>query len=493
MSKAPPEESPENTPPATPEDERNSDPLQGKTTYLTRRKAITLAALAGSGLVLFVGLTLLWKWRSSVPSSDSAPALEPDDAANPSGIKEDGPIKVGLLHSLSGSMAISEAVLVDAEALAIEEINANGGILGRQIVPVIEDGASDSPTFAERAENLIEQAEVAVIFGGGTSASRKAVIPVVEANDHMLWYPLPYEGQECSKNVFYAGATPNQNIEPAVDWLLENKGENEGENKGKSFFLVGDDELFSQTLSTLIQTQLSEKAGSLAGQATIDSTIASGTAELTALTDSIQKAMPEGGVIFNSLSGESNLAFFRQLASAGIQPEKYPVMSVRLAEEEVRQIGPEYLVGHYATWSYFQTIERPENEKWVAAFKAKYGQDRVLGAPMESAYTAVHLWAQAVEDAGTTKAEAVREKVYGQSFDAPEGSVTMQPSHHMAKTARIGQVQADGLFKIVLETETPVEPLPWNQSLPQPAGYFCDWSDEARGGKYKADEPPEFD
>ncbi|MGC1528239.1 MAG: urea ABC transporter substrate-binding protein [Phormidesmis sp.] len=493
MSKAPPEESPENTPPATPEDERNSDPLQGKTTYLTRRKAITLAALAGSGLVLFVGLTLLWKWRSSVPSSDSAPALEPDDAANPSGIKEDGPIKVGLLHSLSGSMAISEAVLVDAEALAIEEINANGGILGRQIVPVIEDGASDSPTFAERAENLIEQAEVAVIFGGGTSASRKAVIPVVEANDHMLWYPLPYEGQECSKNVFYAGATPNQNIEPAVDWLLENKGENEDENKGKSFFLVGDDELFSQTLSTLIQTQISEKAGSLAGQAAIDSTIASGTAELTALTNSIQKAMPEGGVIFNSLSGESNLAFFRQLASAGIQPEKYPVMSVRLAEEEVRQIGPEYLVGHYATWSYFQTIERPENEKWVAAFKAKYGQDRVLGAPMESAYTAVHLWAQAVEDAGTTKAEAVREKVYGQSFDAPEGSVTMQPSHHMAKTARIGQVQADGLFKIVLETETPVEPLPWNQSLPQPAGYFCDWSDEARGGKYKADEPPEFD
>ena len=207
---------------------------------------------------------------------------------------------------------------------------------------------------------------------------------------------------------------------------------------------------------------------------------------MAALITTIQQAMPEGGIIFSGLNGDSNIAFFRQLASDGLGPDNYPVMSVSLAEEEVRQIGPENLAGHYAVWPYFQTVETQSNQKWIAAFKAKYGEERVLSAPMASAYTMVHLWAQAVEKADTTDIRAVREAAYGLTFEAPEGRVTMQPSHHMAHTMRIGKVREDGLFDIVLETDAPVEPSPWNQALPQGAGYLCDWSDPAKGGQYKA-------
>lgn len=385
-------------------------------------------------------------------------------------------IKVGILHSLSGTMAISETTVVDAEELAIEEINANGGVLGKQIVAVKEDGASDWPTFAEKAEKLIDQDKVAVVFGCWTSASRKAVLPVFEEKKHMLWYPVQYEGQECSQNIFYTGAAPNQQIEPAVTWLLE--------NKGKEFFLVGSDYVFPRTANNIIKEQLKAEGGTTVGE----DYLPLGNTEVTPIINKIQQALPDGGVIFNSLNGDSNVAFFKQLKSAGMGPDKYPVMSVSIAEEEVRQIGPEFLTGHYAAWNYFQTVESPENEKWVADFKAKYGEDRVTNDPMEAAYIMVYLWAQAVEKAGTTDIPAVREAAYGQTFDAPEGTVTMQPNHHISKTVRIGEVREDGLFEIVSATDAPVEPVPWNQFVPDTKGYACDWSDPEKGGKYKADE-----
>ncbi|HEY9736477.1 MAG TPA: urea ABC transporter substrate-binding protein [Trichocoleus sp.] len=383
-------------------------------------------------------------------------------------------IKVGILHSLSGTMAISETTVVDAEMLAIKEINAAGGVLGRQIEAVQEDGASDWPTFAEKAEKLIDQDQVAVVFGCWTSASRKAVLPVFESKDHMLWYPVQYEGQECSKNIFYTGAAPNQQIEPAVDWLLE--------NKGKEFFLVGSDYVFPRTANTIIKEQLKAKGGTTVGE----DYLPLGNTEVTPIITKIRAQLPNGGVIFNSLNGDSNVAFFKQLQGAGLTADKYPVMSVSIAEEEVRQIGKEFLLGQYASWNYFQTVESPENEKWVSDFKAEYGDDRVTNDPMEAAYIMVYLWKQAVEKAGSFDIPAVREAAYGQTFAAPEGTVTMAPNHHISKTVRIGQVRDDGLFDIVWSTEGPVDPVPWNQYVPDTKGFACDWSDPNKGGKYQA-------
>ncbi len=384
-------------------------------------------------------------------------------------------IKVGILHSLSGTMAISETTVVEAEKLAIKEINAAGGVLGKQIEAVVEDGASDWPTFAEKATKLIDQDKVVTIFGCWTSASRKAVLPVFESKNHMLWYPVQYEGQECSKNIFYTGAAPNQQIEPAVDWLLE--------NKGKKFFLVGSDYVFPRTANTIIKEQLKAKGGETVGE----DYLPLGNSEVTPIITKIKAALPNGGVIFNSLNGDSNVAFFKQIQAAGLTPDKYPVMSVSIAEEEVKQIGTEYLKGHYAAWNYFQTVDSPANKKFVEAFKAEYGEDRVTNDPMEAAYIMVYLWKQAVEKAGKAEdLEAVRMAAIGQEFDAPEGKVKMYPNHHISKTVRIGEVRDDGLFKIVSSTEGPVAPIPWNQYVPETKGYACDWSDPNKGGKYKA-------
>ena len=384
-------------------------------------------------------------------------------------------IKVGILHSLSGTMSISETTVVDAEKLAIKEINAAGGVLGKQIEAVVEDGASDWPTFAEKATKLIDQDKVVTIFGCWTSASRKAVLPVFESKNHMLWYPVQYEGQECSKNIFYTGAAPNQQIEPAVDWLLA--------NKGKQFFLVGSDYVFPRTANNIIQEQLKAKNGKTVGE----DYIPLGNTEVTPIITKIKQALPKGGVIFNSLNGDSNVAFFKQIQAAGLTPDKYPVMSVSVAEEEVRQIGKEYLLGHYAAWNYFQTVDTPENNKFVDAFRAEYGADRVTNDPMEAAYIMVYLWKLAVEQAGTADdLEKVRLAAVGQELVAPEGPVKMLPNHHISKTVRIGEVQDNGLFKIVWETQKPVDPIPWNQFVAATKGYACDWTDPAKGGKFKA-------
>lgn len=415
-----------------------------------------------------LGTSVLLKACGSATTTDAG-TTEGETAAGGSGET----IKVGILHSLSGTMAISETTVVDAEQLAIKEINAAGGVLGRQIEAVVEDGASDWPTFAEKAEKLIDQDQVSVVFGCWTSASRKAVLPVFESKDHMLWYPVQYEGQECSKNIFYTGAAPNQQIEPAVDWLLE--------NKGTDFFLVGSDYVFPRTANTIIKEQLAAKGGNTVGE----DYLPLGNTEVTPIITRIRAALPNGGVIFNSLNGDSNVAFFKQLQGAGMGPDMYPVMSVSVAEEEVRQIGPEFLVGHLASWNYFQSVETPENEKWVADFKAEFGEDRVTNDPMEAAYIMVYLWKQAVEAAGSFDIAEVRAAAYGQSMAAPEGPVTMNANHHLSKTVRIGEIRDDGQFDVVWATEGPIDPQPWNQFVPETTGFACDWSDPAKGGQFQ--------
>ncbi|MEH2132409.1 MAG: urea ABC transporter substrate-binding protein [Nostoc sp.] len=383
-------------------------------------------------------------------------------------------IKVGILHSLSGSLAISEKSVVDAERLAIEEINQAGGVLGKQVEAIVEDGNSDAATFAKKAKKLIEQDKVATVFGCWTSASRKAVLPVFESNKHLLWYPLQYEGQECSSNIFYMGAAPNQQIEPSVDWLLK--------HKGKEFFLVGSDYVFPRTANSIIKAQLKANGGKSVGE----DYIPLGSNDVQSAIAKIKQALPNGGVIYNTLNGDTNIAFFRELQASGLHPDKYPSMSVSIAEEEVKAIGIDYLLGHYAAWNYFQTVKTPASEKFVQAFKAKYGSDRVVNDPMEAGYIMVYLWKQAVEKAKTADhLEMVKAAAYGQSFDAPEGKVTINVNHHLSKFVRIGEVKDDGLFQIVYESKDAVKPIPWNQFLAETKGYACDWLNPSKGGKYK--------
>jgi urea transport system substrate-binding protein len=419
------------------------------------------------------GTTLLKACASSTPTASTS--ASPEASASPASSAAGGSIKVGILHSLSGTMAISEKSVVDAEELAIEEINKAGGVLGKQIEAVKEDGASDWPTFNEKAKKLIDQDKVVTIFGCWTSASRKAVKDTFESKNHMLWYPVQYEGQECSKNIFYTGAAPNQQIEPSVDWLLE-------KYKGKPFFLVGSDYVFPRTANTIIKAQLAAKGGKVVGE----DYIPLGGTEVTPIISKIKAALPNGGVIYNTLNGDSNVAFFKQLQGAGMGPDKYPSMSVSIAEEEVKAIGVEYLKGHFASWNYFQTVDSPESKKFVEAFKAKYGDDRVVNDPMEAAYIGVYLWKQAVEKAATADdLEKVRVAALGQSFAAPEGKVTMENNHHISKWVRIGEVADDGLFKIVYSSKAAVKPIPWNQFVADTKGYSCDWSDPKKGGKFK--------
>ncbi len=422
-----------------------------------------------------LGTSLLLK-ACGAPATDTAKDSTEETTASAGGDSGDT-IKVGILHSLSGTMAISEKSVVDAEMLAIDEINEAGGVLGKKIEVIQEDGQSDWPTFAEKAKKLIDQDKVVAVFGCWTSASRKAVRPVFEEKKHMLWYPVQYEGQECDQNIFYTGAAPNQQIEPAVEWLLK--------EKGKEFFLVGSDYVFPRTANTIIKAQLEEKGGTTVGE----DYLPLGNTEVTPIITKIKAALPDGGVIFNTLNGDSNVAFFKQMQGAGLEPDKYPVMSVSIAEEEVQAIGVEYLKGHYAAWNYFQTVETPENEKFVEAFKKKYGEDRVTNDPMEAGYIGVYLWKQAVEKAKTADdLDAVREAVYGESLDAPEGKVTMNANHHLSKVVRIGEIGEDGLFEIVYSTDKAVAPIPWNQFVAETKGYACDWSDSEKGGKYKTEK-----
>jgi len=376
-------------------------------------------------------------------------------------------IKVGILHSLSGTMSISETTVRDSTLMAIEEINAAGGVNGKLIEPIVEDGASDWPTFAEKARKLLLEDGVAVIFGCWTSASRKAVLPVVEENNGLLFYPVQYEGLEQSPNIVYTGATTNQQIVPAVEYLLE---------QGKSrFFLLGSDYVFPRTSNTIIRAQLDAAGAETVGEEYLPL----GGTEFSSILLAIQSAQPD--VIFNTLNGDSNVAFFKQFIDAGYTAESLPVLSVSIAEEEVTGIGIDNIVGQLTAWNYYQTVETPENEIFVPAFQAKYGENRVTSDPMEAGYFGVYLWAEAATAAGAEDVDSVLAAIRagGISYAAPEGLVSLDPvTQHTVKPVRIGQIREDGLIDTIWETE-PVVPDPylcgyeWASVLTRPEG-ICD-------------------
>ena len=366
-------------------------------------------------------------------------------------------IKVGILHSLSGTMAISETSVRDAELLAIKEINENGGVLGKQLVPVIEDGASDNAVFKEKAEKLLLNDKVATVFGCWTSASRKAVLPAFESSNGLLWYPVQYEGQESSPNIFYIGAAPNQQIVPAIEYM--------NENYGKKVFLLGSDYVFPRTANAIVKKQAEALGMEIVGEEYTPM----GHTDYTTILSKIKEADPD--FIFNTLNGDSNVAFFKQFKDAGLTPEQIQTCSVSIAEEEVKGIGASYLEGHLVAWNYYQTTATPENEKFVEAYKAEYGADRVTDDPIEAGYNAVYLWAAAVEKAGTTDVDAVKEAAAGISLDAPEGKITIDgENQHIYKPVRIGMVNADGLIDEVWSTPEPVKPDPYLKGYEWAAG-----------------------
>jgi urea transport system substrate-binding protein len=359
-------------------------------------------------------------------------------------------IKVGVLHSLSGTMSISEVSVKDATLMAIDEINAAGGVMGKKLEPVIEDGASDWPTFAEKAKKLLLQDKVAVVFGCWTSASRKAVLPVFEQNNGLLFYPVQYEGLEQSPNIFYTGAEPTQQIVPGVQYLLD--------QGYKKIYLLGSDYVFPRTANKIIKAQLAATGGELAGEEYVPL----GGTEFSTIISKIQTAAPDA--IFNTLNGDSNVAFFKQFKDAGFTADKLPVMSVSVAEEEVRGIGAENIAGHLVAWNYYQTTDTPENKKFVAAYKAKYGENRVTDDPIEAGYFGVYLWKAMVEKAQSTavadvKAAAATGDI---TFAAPEGQIKVDPdTQHTWKIVRIGKIRADGLIDEVWSSGKAVEPDPF--------------------------------
>ena len=402
---------------------------------------VAFAVLASLMLVVFAACG-----SQLAPADTSAPASTTEAMEDTTASSDT--IKVGILHSLSGTMAISESAVHDAELLAISEINAAGGVLGKQLEAVIEDGASDWPTFAEKAGKLLQNDEVAVVFGGWTSASRKAMLPVFEGNNGLLFYPVQYEGLESSPNIFYTGATTNQQIVPAIEYLLD-----QGKTK---FFLLGSDYVFPRTSNLIINKQLEAAGLTAVGEEYTPL----GHTEYSTVIAKIREADPD--VVFNTLNGDSNVAFFKQLKDVGISAEDLPTVSVSVAEEEITGIGAENITGHLVAWNYFQTTDTPANAKFVAAFKAKYGDDRVTDDPIEAGYFGVYLWAAAVEAAGSTDVAAVKEAAKGISFEAPGGTVTIHDANqHVSKTVRIGSVRADGQVDEIWNSGSPVEPDPY--------------------------------
>jgi len=358
-------------------------------------------------------------------------------------------IPVGILHSLSGTMAISEVSVRDSELLAIDEINKAGGVLGKQLKPVVEDGASDWPTFAEKAQKLISTDKVAATFGGWTSASRKAMLPVFERNKALLYYPVQYEGLEASPYIFYTGATTNQQIIPGLEFL-------KSKLHVKKLFLVGSDYVFPRTANKEIKAWAKANGMSIVGEEYSPL----GNTDYATTVNKIKEAKPDA--VFQTINGDSNVAFWKQFHDSGLDAKSLPVISVSTAEDEVRGVGIKNIVGQYVAWNYYQTTPGAVNAKFVKAYKAKYGADRVTDDPIEAGYVGVHLWAAAVEKAGTTDVEKVKAASKGLTFEAPEGKVTIDgENQHIYKTARIGQLQPNGLIDEVGGSKAPIKPDPF--------------------------------
>ena len=379
-------------------------------------------------------------------------------------------IKVGVLHSLSGTLAISETTLKDTMLMLIEEQNAKGGLLGERLVPVVVDPASDWPLFAEKARELLTVSDVDVMFGCWTSVSRKSVLPVIEELNGLLFYPVQYEGEESSKNVFYTGAAPNQQAIPATDYFLDELGV-------EKFALLGTDYVYPRTTNKILEQYLKDK-GTAESDIFVNYT-PFGHSDWSKIVADVVALGADGkkvGVI-STINGDANIGFYKELAATGVSADDIPVVAFSVGEEELSGLDTTNLVGHLAAWNYFQSAESDLNEEFIAAFKAKMGDERVTNDPMEAHYIGFNMWVQAVEKAGTTDVDAVREAMYG--LKAPNltgGMAEMLPNHHLSKPVLIGEIQEDGQFDIISQTEE-VPGDAWTDYLPESAVLMSDWKD----------------
>ena len=387
--------------------------------------------------VIWAGITISKVMTNDTPQLGAAPPALTGE-----------PVLVGVLHSTTGTMAASEEVVVDAVLFAIDEINQAGGVLGRPVQAVVADGRSECATFAVEAKRLITQEKVATIFGCWTSASRKTVKPIVEEHDHLLIYPVQFEGLETSPCIFYLGAAPNQEILPAVEWAVKIK-------QKKRFFFVGSDHAFPRAAHAIVKDHLEKLGGVMVGEGFVPL----GTQHVSTVVAAIVREKPD--MILNAINGDTNIAFFRTLREAGITPAGTPTLSFCVSEQGLRGLNPAELAGDYAAWNYCQALATPENDEFVRRFQARYPR-RAITDPMETAYCGVKLWAQAVNSAKSVEPKKIRRALISERFQGPSGEMRVDPdTQYSFRTPRIGEVQADGHSKIVWSASEPIPPIPY--------------------------------
>ena len=388
-------------------------------------------------------------------------------------------IKVGVLHSLSGTMAISETTLKDTVMMLVDEQNKKGGLLGKKLEAVVVDPASNWPLFAEKARELIEKEQVDVVFGGWTSVSRKSMLPVFEELNSILFYPVQYEGEESSKNVFYTGAAPNQQAIPAVDYLMD-------ELEVERWVLAGTDYVYPRTTNKILESYLASK-----GVAEADIMInytPFGHSDWQSIVADIKRFGGEGKktAVVSTINGDANVPFYKELGAQGLSSEDIPVIAFSVGEEELSGMDTEPLVGHLAAWNYFMSVDTESNEEFVEVWQEFIkSEERVTNDPMEAHYIGFNMWAQAVTNAGTTDAEAVQDALIGVSVPNLSGGYsTMMPNHHITKPVLIGEIQDDGQFDVVWETTGLVAGDAWSNFLPESAKLYSSWAKPFSCGAY---------
>ncbi|UYQ74168.1 urea ABC transporter substrate-binding protein [Pelagibacterium flavum] len=411
-----------------------------------------------------------------------AGALSASMISMPAMAQDEGPIKVGILHSLSGTMAISETTLKDVMLMLIEQQNEAGGVMGRQLEPVVVDIASDWPLAAELARRLIEVDEVDAVFGCWTSVCRKSVLPVFEELNSLLFYPVQYEGEESQRNVFYTGASPNQQAIPAVDYLMNEEGV-------ERWVLAGTDYVYPQTTNKILEQYLLDSG--VASEDIMINYTPFGHSDWQTIVSDIVAFGSEGKktAVVSTINGDANVPFYRELANQGVAAEDIPVVAFSVGEEELSGFDTTPLVGHLAAWNYFMSVETPENEAFIAAWQDFIGsEDRVTNDPMEAHYIGFNLWVDAVEAAGTTDADAVIEAIVGlETPNLTGGTATMLANHHITKPVLIGEIQDDGQFFVVWETEDLVPGDAWSDYLPESAVLEADWTAPINCGNYNTE------
>ncbi len=379
-------------------------------------------------------------------------------------------IKVGILHSLSGTMAISETALKETALMTIADINAKGGVLGKKLEPVVVDPASNWPLFAEKARQLLTQDKVAVVFGCWTSVSRKSVLPVFKELNGLLFYPVQYEGEELEKNVFYTGAAPNQQAIPAVEYLMSEDG-----GGAKRFVLLGTDYVYPRTTNKILRAFLHSKG--VTDQDIMEVYTPFGHSDYQTIIANIKKFASEGKktCVISTINGDSNVPFYKELGNAGLKATDVPVMAFSVGEEELRGVDTKPLVGHLAAWNYFMSLKNPENtqfitmyQKWAKKENLPNADKVVTNDPMEATYIGLHMWKQAVEKAKSTDVDKVIAAMAGQTFKAPSGFVVKmdEKNHHLHKPVFIGEIRPDGQFNVVWKSKGPIKAQPWSPYIP---------------------------